>query len=94
VKSYLPTWEFNFKKVQKEQKFYMVAYLLYVMCASREYLSLGWKWTPSLPSINVYCKMLWENKYKEDYDRIYDGLFAPIYQNLFGKEAPCFSPEG
>ena len=82
------------EKFLKEHKIYMDSYLLDVMCASGEYLSLGWKWTPSLAPIHVYCKMLWENIYKEDYDRICDGLFAPIYQILIGKEAPCFSPEG
>ena len=38
--------------------------------------------------------MIWENKYKEDYERICNGLFAPIYQILLGKEAPCVSLEG
>ena len=72
----------------------MTSYLMDVMCASGEYPSLGWKWNPSLSSIHVYCKMIWENKYKEDYERICNGLFAPIYQILFGKEAPRLSLEG
>ena len=84
--------DIQLKMIRKEHKFYMSSYLLDVICASREYPSLGWKWTPSLPSIHVYYKMIWENKYKEDYDRICDGLFVPIYQILFGKEAPWFSP--
>ena len=64
------------------------------MCASREYPSLGWKWNPNILSIHVYCKILWENKYKEDYELICNGLFATIYQILFCEEAPCLSPEG
>ena len=36
----------------------MDSYLLDVMCASREYPSLSWKWNPDLPSIHVYYKML------------------------------------
>ena len=82
------------KKVQSEHKFYMASYMMYVMCANREYPSLGWKWNRSLSSIHVYCKMLWENKYKEDYERICNELFAPIYHILFGKESPCLSLEG
>ena len=70
----------------------MTSYLLDVMCENKEYPSLGWKWNPSLLSIHVYCKMLLENRYKEDYDIIYDGLFSPIYHILFGKEPSCFSP--
>ena len=38
--------------------------------------------------------MLWENNYKEDYERICNGLFSLIYQILFGGEAPCLSLEG
>ena len=82
------------KKVQSEHKFYMASYLLDVMCASREYPSLGWKWNLSLSSIHVYCKMIWENQYKEYYVRICNGSFAPIYQIIFGKEAPCLSLKG
>ena len=63
-----------------------------VMCASIEFPSLGWKWEPNLPSVHVYCKMLWEtrrimNWYVMDY-------FFTLYQVLFGEEAPCLSPEG
>ena len=64
------------------------------MCASREYPSLGWKWNPNSPSIHVYCKIPWDNKYKENYDLICNGLFSKIYQILFSEEAPCLSPEG
>jgi hypothetical protein len=38
--------------------------------------------------------MLWENKYNDDYELIYNGLFSTLYQVLFGQEAPCLSPEG
>jgi hypothetical protein len=65
-----------------------------VMCSSLEFPSLGWKWEPSLPSVHVYCKMLWENKYNEDYKLICNGLFSTLYQILFSEEAPCLSPEG
>ena len=72
----------------------MSSYLLDLMCAKIEYPSLGMKWKPNLPSVHVYCKILWENKYKEDYDLIYNGLFSIIYQVLFGEEASCLSPKG
>ena len=64
------------------------------MCASLEFPSLGWKWEPSLSSVHVYCKMLWKNKYKKDYELICNGLFSTLYQVLFGEEARCLSPEG
>lgn len=86
--------DIQLKKVQKEHQFYMSSYLLDVMCPSQEYPSLGWKWKPDLLFIHVYRKMLWENKYKEDYEWICNDLFAPIYQILFGEEAPCLSLEG
>ena len=65
-----------------------------VMSASLEFPSLGWKLESNLLSIHVYCKMLWETKYKEDYELICNGLFPTLYQVLFSEEAPCLSPEG
>ena len=38
--------------------------------------------------------MLWETKYKEDYELICNGLFPTLYQVLLGEEVPCLSPEG
>ena len=38
--------------------------------------------------------MLWENKYKEDYELICNGLFSTLYQIVFSEEAPCLSHEG
>ena len=38
--------------------------------------------------------MIWENKYKEDYELICNGLFSTIYQVFFGEETPCLFPEG
>ena len=38
--------------------------------------------------------MLWETKYKEDYDQMCNTVFPTLYQVLFGEEAPCLSPEG
>ena len=65
-----------------------------VMCACLEFPSLGWKWESNIPSIHVYCKMLWETKYKDDYELICNGLFPTLYQVLFGEDAPFLSPEG
>ena len=64
------------------------------MCANIECRSLGWKWDPSILLVHVSCKMLWENKYKEDYELICNGLFSTLYQVLFAKEAPCLSLKG
>ena len=55
------------KKVHKDHQFYMSTYLMDVMCANIEFPSLKWKWESSLPSIHIYCKMLWEKNY-EGYD--------------------------
>ena len=72
----------------------MSSYALDVVCASQEYPSLGWRWKSNLLSIHVYCNMLWENKYKEDYELICNELFSIVYNISFGEEAPCLSPEG
>jgi hypothetical protein len=38
--------------------------------------------------------MLWENKYKEDYDQICKFFFPTLYETLFGEETPCLSLTG
>ena len=65
-----------------------------VICARLEFLAPNWKWESNMPSIHVYWKMLWETKYKEDYEMICNKLFPTLYQALFGKEAPFLSLEG
>ena len=72
----------------------MSSYLMNVMCASREYPTFGWRWEPNLLSIHVYWKMLWEPKYKEDYEWICNELFSTLYWVLFSEESPCLSPKG
>jgi hypothetical protein len=69
-------------------------YFIYVICASLEFPSLRWRWESSMPSIHVYCNMLWEIKYKEDYEMICNKFFPTLYQVLFGGEAPYLSLEG
>ena len=86
--------DLQLKKSRKEHRFFMSSYLLDVMRANIEFPSLWWKWEPNLPSVHVYCKMLWENKYKEGYELICNGLFFTLYQVLFSEEAPCLSSEG
>ena len=72
----------------------MSTYLMNMMCANLEFPYLSWKTESSFPSIHVYYKMLWETKYKVDYEVICNKLFPTLYQVLFGEEAPCLSPEG
>ena len=82
------------KKYHKEHRFFMSSYLLYVMCVSIECSSLGWKWEANILSVHIYYKMLWENKYKDDYELIRNGFFSTLYQVLLSEEEPCLSPEG
>ena len=82
------------KCIHKEHQFYMSTYMMNVIYASLDFASLGWKWESSFPSIHVYCNMLWETKYKEDYEVICSKLFPTLYQVLFSEEAPCLSPKG
>ena len=65
-----------------------------VISSSLEFPSLRWKWEFNLLSIHVYFKMLWETKYKEDYELICNELFPTLYQVLFSEEAPWLFPKG
>ena len=52
--------DLQLKKAHKKHQFFMSSYLLDMMCSSKEYPSLGCRGEPNLPSVNVYCKMLWK----------------------------------
>jgi hypothetical protein len=52
---------------------------------------------PLIDSSQCFLKkneVLWDTKYKEDYEVTCNKLFPTMYQVLFGEEAPCLSPEG
>ena len=86
--------DLQLKKDRKDHQFFMSSYILDVMCVSIKFPSLGWNWEPNLPSVHVYFKILWDNKYKQDYELICNGLFSTLYEVIFGEEAPYLSPEG
>ena len=65
-----------------------------VMCANLEFPSIGWKWESSILLIHVYCNILWDTKYKDDYELICNLLLRALYKVIFDEEAPCLSPEG
>ena len=67
------------RKFWKDHQFYMSSYIMDVMCASLEFSSLGWKWESNLPLIHLYYNMLWDTKYKDDYELICNGLFTTLY---------------
>jgi hypothetical protein len=52
--------------------FYMLSYLLDVVCAKNSFVGMNLSWhTPDLP-VHVYFSILWENRYKKSYSLIYD----------------------
>jgi hypothetical protein len=48
----------------KFPSFHMASYLLDIMCICHQYPKMGWAWKPTDPSIHIYCKVLWEHKYR------------------------------
>jgi hypothetical protein len=44
--------------------FHMSSYLLDIMCTTHRYPNMGWSWFPTDASIHIYCKVLWEHKYR------------------------------
>ena len=80
------------KAIQKQDAkgalFYFVGYLLDVLCASNQFLSLKWAWTPKCPPIHIYCRELWrENNYKEMYV-ICDHFITPTHRLFFRDDMP------
>jgi hypothetical protein len=45
-------------------RFHMSSYLIDIMCMAHKYPNMGWEWKPVDASIHIYCKVLWEHKYR------------------------------
>jgi hypothetical protein len=71
--------------------FHMSSYLMDIMCVSHQYPNMGWKWKPSDESIHIYCKVLWEHKYKMEYQKICEHFLAPLYEFIFCTPTPCMT---
>jgi hypothetical protein len=52
--------------------FHMPSYLLEMMCICHQYPNMAWDWQSTDPLVHIYCKVLWEHKYRTNYHRIYD----------------------
>jgi hypothetical protein len=72
-------------------EFHMCSYLLDIMCVSNRYPKMCWAWQPTNPSIHIYCKVLWEHRYRTEYDHICNHFFAPLYESIFCAPAPCMA---
>lgn len=54
---------------------------------------MGWAWSISNIPVQVYCKDLWEKKYKRQYANICYHFFAQAFELILGKPAPRLSDE-
>jgi len=74
--------------------FYMSAYITDALCFSREFLSMGWKWTLQDPiPFHVYHVILWDSKYHEHFYQICHRVRLPTYQVIYDTKPPQMSPE-
>jgi hypothetical protein len=73
----------------KFPSFHMSSYLLDMVCICHTYPQMGWAWQPSNPPIHIYCKVLWEHKYRTKYHKICDHFLAPLFHLIFDSPAPC-----
>jgi hypothetical protein len=71
--------------------FYMVSYLLDVVCARNAFAGMNLSWHASELPVHVYFDILWENRYKISYSLISDQFITPIHFLLFKKECPTLS---
>jgi hypothetical protein len=71
--------------------FHMSFYFLDIMCIAHKYPNMGWSWLPVDPTIHIYCKVLWEHKYRVEYQRIREHFLAPLYEFIFCTTPPCMT---
>ena len=63
------------------------------MCASNYFPDLRWSWDQSKGHVHVYCKILWEHKYKPKYTQICNYFISKLYSLLFEDQAPCITEQ-
>jgi hypothetical protein len=72
-------------------RFHMSSYLIDIMCVAHQYPNMGWAWKPTDTTIHIYCKVLWEHKYRTKYQKIYEHFLAPLYEFIFCTPTPCMT---
>jgi len=68
--------------------FHMSPYLLNIMNVPHKYPNMGWAWHPTNPTIHIYYQVLWDHKYKIEYQNIFDHFLAPLYEFIFCTPTP------
>lgn len=51
-----------------KENFYMSSYLMDACCGHNHFQKMKWTWSPREAPIHVYCNILWESKYKRNYE--------------------------
>jgi hypothetical protein len=52
---------------------------------------MGCKWKPLDPTIHIYCKILWEHKYRTKYQKICEQFLSLLYKFIFYAMTPCMT---
>jgi len=63
----------------KFPRFHMSSYLLEMVCVYHEYPKIGWEWQPIDLPIHIYCKVIWEHKYKKKYHNFFYHFLVPLF---------------
>jgi hypothetical protein len=69
--------------------FHMASYLLDIMCIAHKYPNMRWIFLPTDVVIHIYCKVIWEHKYRTYYQRICEDFLAPLYKFSFFTSPHC-----
>ena len=51
------------KSTTKKPTFYLLTYVMDIICTSFSYPAMNWHWTKEKPLIHIYYLVLWEDNY-------------------------------
>jgi hypothetical protein len=72
--------------------FFMLAYIMDVVCFMTPFPLMGWNWTPSSAEpIHVYHLKLWEDKAKDLFYEICNWVVVPMHTAIYGYPPPRIS---
>jgi hypothetical protein len=73
--------------------FFMLGYLIDVVCAVTPFPLLAWNWSPSEEVIHIHCSKMWAINCRHFFYEICNHFMIPLHLILKNQPAPRFTQE-
>jgi len=81
----------KYKDPQLKENFFMSSYLMDACCAHNHFQRMKCTFNPREAPIHVFCSLLWESKYRSNYEKICNDLLLPLHCLLIDRKTYCMT---